>query len=118
MSVRTGTGRSSRPGRARSAAPPWIHSSTLTHRSSPAQHLQERPDAGLELLGILVRVVGLDAQYGDPRVLQGPFHEISLGVVDVAELQVDVDDAVRAVFAGQAQDVVDKAVYWVPLSAL
>ena len=72
-----------------------------------AQHLHESLDTGLELLGVGVGIVGLDAQNGDAGGLHGLFHIVALGIVQAAELQVDIDDAVHLVLFGQAQQIVD-----------
>lgn len=75
-----------------------------------AKHFHERLDARAQLFGVVVGIVGLEAQARNAFGFEYLRHRRFLGVVQRAELQVRIDHAVDVILARQAHDVVDAAI--------
>ena len=72
-----------------------------------AEHFDKGADAGFELFGILVGIVGFDAEAGHTGFFHRTFHKVSFSVVQVAELEVDIDNPIRFKFGSEPLNIFD-----------
>ena len=67
----------------------------LSAVAAAVEHFDESADAGAQLFGIIVGVVGFDGEAGNARFFESAGNGAFLGIIEITELQIAVDDAVN-----------------------